>query len=227
MGAARGMAPRLAPGAAAAESLPFELPGGTAAEEVRRLESSPWGAARTVTTPSVLRRLDDWVPVVYEDLRRMAAAYLRRETPGHAFQPTDLANEAYLRLARAGRARWRDEAHVLGFAARAMRRILIEQARRRVAAKRGGRRRRVPLVDRGEVPRRDPSDVLDLREQLGVLGTTAPRRARIASSRVLDGRSLPHLARAEGVSLTTAEEDWYAARDWLRQRLAADARTRR
>jgi RNA polymerase sigma factor (TIGR02999 family) len=171
----------------------------------------------------VFRRLDDWVPVVYDDMRRMAAAYLRREAPGHALQPTDLANEAYLRLARGGRARWADGAHVLGFAARAMRRILIEQARRRGAAKRGGGRRRVPLADRGEPPRRDPSDVLDLHEQLGVLGATAPRRARIASSRVLDGLSLPQLARTEGVSLTTAEEDWYAARDWLRRRLA-DAR---
>ena len=162
---------------------------------------------------------DDLVPIVYDELKNLAAAYLRSERRAHTLQPTALANEAYLRLVDETKVEWKSEAQFLAIAARAMRRILIEHARKRAALKRGGDRARVTFteglgrVDHAEL------DVLDLHEQLEALAERDPRKAKIAEMRLFGGLTLAQTAEAAGVSTTTAEDDWYMARAWLRGRM--------
>ena len=165
---------------------------------------------------------DDLVPFVYDELKRLAAAYLRSEHRAHTLQPTALANEAYLRLVDATKVEWRSEAQFLAIAARAMRRILIEHARKRAALKRGGGRARVTFTEGLAGTGHAELDVLDLHEQLEALAVRDPRKARIAELRLFGGLTLAQTAEAAGVSTTTAEDDWYMARAWLRERMSAD-----
>ncbi|MGE3172442.1 MAG: ECF-type sigma factor [Planctomycetota bacterium] len=173
--------------------------------------------------------------LVYGDLRRLAATLLRCERPGHTLQPTALVHEAWLRLADdsalhgvdIGEARRR----FLGHAVRAMRRILVEHARRRAADKRGGARERVGLADcEGQglafdgMPRLgavDASDLLDLDEALVSLSSHSPRVARVAELRIYGGLTTAEAAEAVSVSLATAKADWALAQalltQWVRQ----------
>jgi RNA polymerase sigma factor (TIGR02999 family) len=151
------------------------------------------------------------LPLVYDELRQLAAAHLSGEKPGHTLDPTALVHEAYLRLT-GGRA-FESKSHFLRVAAGVMRNVLVDHARARFAAKRGGRRQRVPLDD---VPLGDsPEDLLDLDDALTRLAAEAPRKAELVVLRYFGGLSAPEAAAALGVSLATATRWWTFARTWL------------
>lgn len=156
--------------------------------------------------------------VVYGELRRLAAYHMRGERAGHTLQTTALVHEVYLRLAGQD-VDWKNRGHFFAVAARAMRRILVDHARRRRAAKRGGGVAPSPLDS--VVPAIDPAvDLLDLDAALETLETLDPREARVVELRFFAGLSVPEVALALGVSDATVERDWVTARAWLRRELS-------
>jgi RNA polymerase sigma factor (TIGR02999 family) len=176
--------------------------------------------------PDVTTLLHAWVggdagareqlmPLVYQDLRRRAAAYLRRERRDHTLQPTALVHEAYLRLVNQDRAVWQNRAQFFGVASQIMRRILVDHARRGRMAKRSGRWARVTLDERiaGMPPL--GVDVLDLDDALTRLAEFDPRKSRIAELRFFTGLSLEETGHVLDISVATVERDWQAARAWL------------
>ncbi len=165
-------------------------------------------------------RLDALVPDVYEELRRLAAAYMRKERETHTLQATALANEAYVRLADETRIRWRGRAQFLAIAARAMRQILVEHARRRGAEKRGGGLARVTLSDTAATFGQPVLDIVALDEALSALGALDDRKAKVVELRFFAGLSTQEAAEALDISETTVDDDWALARAWLRRRLA-------
>ena len=162
---------------------------------------------------------DQVMAVVYQDLRRRAAAQLRRERPGHTLQPTALVHEAYLRLVDQQRVVWQNRGQFFGVACQMMRRILVDRARAHRMAKRSGRWARVTLDDRLRVTPPVEVDVLDLDAALTRLAAFDPRKAQLAELRFFGGLSLEEAGEALGVSLATAERDWQAARAWLLKEL--------
>lgn len=162
---------------------------------------------------------DDDLPAVYTELRNLAGAYMRRERKGHTLQATALVNEAYIRLLDADAEFWHDRRRFLAVAARAMRQILVEHARARGAQKRGGGMQRLS-ISVSDTPSRDSDlDVLDLHGALADLADHDARKAHVVELRFFGGLSVPEVAEVLGVSQTTAEDDWYFARAWLRRRL--------
>lgn len=159
------------------------------------------------------------MPLVYQELRRRAAAYLRRERVGHTLQPTALVHEAYLRLVPQDHAAWAHRGQFFGVASQMMRRILVDRARGRHATKRSGRWARVTLVD--AIAQRQPVevDVLDLDDALTELSTFDPRKSQVVELRFFGGLSLDEIGDALGISLATVEREWQAARAWLVARL--------
>ena len=145
--------------------------------------------------------------VVYGELRRLAAYHLRRERPGHTLQTTALVHEAYLRLVGQDRVAWQSRGHFFAIAAQAMRRILVDHARRRRAAKRGGEGARSPL-DSLVLAVDDSIDLLELDVALDKLELLEPREARVVELRFFAGMSIPDVAFALGVSESTVERDW-------------------
>lgn len=164
---------------------------------------------------------EELLPLVYDELRRIARAVLTRERRHHPLQPTALVHEAFLRLVVQRRARISGRSHFLSVAARAMRRILVEQERHRRAEKRGGSEIDLPLIEAGDlaVGPQEP-ELLDLHDALKDLGVLDNRKAHLVELRFFAGLSMPEAAEVLGVSLATAERDWMAARLWLRRRLA-------
>jgi RNA polymerase sigma factor (TIGR02999 family) len=159
------------------------------------------------------------LPLVYDELRRLAAQKLARENPGQTLQATALVHEAYLRLVDMDQARhWDSRGHFFAAAAEAMRRILIDQARRKHSRKRGGRRQRVEL-DAGALraaPEEAPAeDLLALDEALQQFESEDPLRARLVKLRYFGGLSLAEAAAALGISAATAKRHWVYARSWL------------
>ena len=168
-------------------------------------------------------RLDELVPVVYDELRQLAAAILRLERPGHSLQPTALVNEAYLRLVDATKVEWQGRAQFLALAARLMRQILVDHARAHGAEKRGGDRVRVTLSDDSEGARGPEAlDVLDVDEALDELAAHDARKARVIELRFFAGLEMKEVAEVLRIGMTTAEDDWYFARAWLRRRLGGE-----
>jgi RNA polymerase sigma factor (TIGR02999 family) len=158
---------------------------------------------------------DRLLPLVYDDLRRRAAAQLRRGRHTQTLQPTALVHEAYIRLVDQRRAAWKNRAQFFGVAAVVMRRILVDRARARAAAKRSGKWARVTLDDAAAVlPARDV-DVLDLDAALLRLAEFDPRKSRIAELKFFAGLSLEEAGEVLGVSIATVERDWQAGRAWL------------
>jgi RNA polymerase sigma factor (TIGR02999 family) len=166
-----------------------------------------------------LEARDELVAVVYQELRRRAAARLRHEPPGHVLQPTALVNEAYLRLVGQREIDWQNRAHFFALASEMMRRILVDHARRRTANKRSGGLTRV-MLDEG-VAQRDPTDVdiLDLDAALSELASFDSRKSRLVELRFFGGLSLEESAEALGLSRATVERDWQFARVWLYRRI--------
>jgi RNA polymerase sigma factor (TIGR02999 family) len=154
---------------------------------------------------------DDPFPVVYDELRRLAAGQLAHEAPGLTLSPTVLVHEAYLRL---GPARFDNRAHFFAAAAEAMRRILIDHARARLAQKRGGGRQRVPLDEAHRIAE-TPDGLLALDDALTRFAAEEPRKAELVKLRYFAGLTTPEAAAALGVSVATAERWWAYARTWL------------
>jgi RNA polymerase sigma factor (TIGR02999 family) len=158
---------------------------------------------------------DRLMPLVYLELRRRAAAYLRRERRTHTLQPTALVHEAYLRLVDQRRAVWQNRAQFFGVAADMMRRILVDRARAHRTVKRSGRWARVTLDPAVAATPAVDVDVLDLDTALEKLAAFDSRKSRIAELRFFGGLSLAETGEVLGLSLATVERDWQVARAWL------------
>jgi RNA polymerase sigma-70 factor (ECF subfamily) len=173
--------------------------------------------------------LEELLPLVYGELRRQAARYLRAQPSGHTLQTTALVHEAYLRLVRqvGGGTDWQGRTHFFGVAARAMRSILVDHARARRAAKRGRGARSITLSNAalengGTNLAAEPEvDVIALDEALAKLGELDTRQARVVELRYFGGLSIEETAHALGVSHATVEREWRTARLWLRRELRA------
>jgi RNA polymerase sigma-70 factor (ECF subfamily) len=163
--------------------------------------------------------VDSLLPLVYQELRRLAASYLRHERPGQTLQPTALVNEAYLRLLKDRPGRWQNRAHFCAIAAHSMRQILIERARARGAQKRGGARARVTL-DEALLAGGDRSiDLVALDEALERLASLDPEQARLVELRFFGGLTVEETADAMGISPATVKRHWTVARAWLAREL--------
>ena len=175
---------------------------------------------------------DDLLPLVYEELRKLAAAQMARERPGHTLNATALVHEAWLRLVPDRRGEpdgsqaWENRRHFFAAAAEAMRRILVEKARRRQSAKHGGAMQRSG-VDADDLPDRrgkpggspEPLELLAVHEALDRLAVKSPRKAELVKLRYFLGCTIPEAAELLGVAPATAEEDWTFAKAWLRRQL--------
>ena len=161
------------------------------------------------------------MPVVYNELRRLAGRYLRRERPGQTLQPTALVNEAYLRLLKDKRQNWQNRTHFLAIAALSMRQILVERARARAAAKRGGARIRVTLDEGLAISRDESIDLVAIDEALTRLALIDPQHARIVELRFFGGLTVEEAAEAIGISPATVKRGWSMARAWLKRELSA------
>lgn len=164
--------------------------------------------------------LDDLMPLVYADLRRVAAGYMQRELVGHALQPTALVHEAYVRLIDQKQVKWRNRAHFFGVAASMMRRILVDHARRRRAEKRGGNWERVTLAENeAAADSAREIDVLALHESLERLAAFDPQQERIVELRYFGGLTIDETAEVVGISPATVVREWTIAKAWLRTNL--------
>ena len=163
------------------------------------------------------------IPLVYDELRRIAGQYLRRERAGHTLQPTAVVHEAYLKLVGQRRVRWQNRAHFFAVAAQLIRRILVDHARARAAAKRGGGLPPLALERApGPAGGRD-LDVLALDETLRRLSTLDPRQARLVELRFFAGLGVEESAEVMGVSPATVKREWRTAKAWLYRELREKA----
>jgi RNA polymerase sigma factor (TIGR02999 family) len=196
------------PGCAAKMGLPIGHPVSALSHDVTELLHA-WSAGDVEARDRVMG-------FVYQELRRRAAAHLRRERPGHTLQPSALVHEAYIRLVDQRRSVWQNRAQFLAVASQVMRRILVDRARARLTTKRSGRWAQVTLDDADEVAiSPDRIDLLDLDAALERLAAFDPRKSRIAELRFFGGLSLEETGHVLQVSPKTVERDWQAARAWL------------
>lgn len=188
----------------------------TAADELRRAFSAGDESAVHLAETG----LTELLPQVYDELRRMAAGYLRHERPSHTLQPTALVHEAYLRLL-GQRTELRNPAHFLAVAARMMRRILVTHAHRRAAHKRGGASERVSLDEALEVFVKREAAAADVHEALCRLESLDPRQAQIVELRFFGGLTVEETAAVLDISSATVKREWQVAKVWLRREMAA------
>jgi RNA polymerase sigma factor (TIGR02999 family) len=158
-------------------------------------------------------------PLVYDELHRLAAAYMRREKAGHTLQTSALVNEAYIKLVDSSRVHWQNRAHFFAVAAQLMRRILVDFARSRQFRKRGGDWQQVTLDDRLGVTTRIDSDLVALDDALEELAKLDPRKAKVIEMRFFGGLSLEETSEALQISTDTVGRDWRAAKAWLTREL--------
>jgi RNA polymerase sigma factor (TIGR02999 family) len=159
--------------------------------------------------------LDRLMPIVYDDLRRVARRHLRNERQGHSLQATALVNEAYMRLVDVRRVQWVDRAHFFAIAARLMRRVLVDAARARRADKRGGDAIRVSLADHMLVADDDGPDLIALDVALQSLAAVDARKSQVVELRFFGGLTVDETAEVLGVSAGTIANDWTMAKLWL------------
>lgn len=176
-----------------------------------------------------LAKTDDLAPLVYSELRALAAAFMRAQSPGHTLQPTALVNEAYVRLAKSSPEALRSRPHFLAVAARAMRHVLINHATAKKSAKRGGLATRVSFQSIDGSPDTGTRDfdyleIMAIHEALGLLEELDPRRASVVEAKVFGGLTNEEVAEVLGVSTTTVESDWRTGRAWLAKELRAHGR---
>lgn len=213
-----------------------------AAKVTRERKSLPFGRVapvesgkgKTVNSPAtqeVTQILHDWsagdagaaerlMPLVYQELRRIAHQYLHRERSDHTLQPTALVHEAYLRLVDQNRVTWKNRAHFCGVAAQLMRRILIEHARAHQAAKRGGGIRKLYLDETRELAQETQPDLLAVDEALHNLAREHPREASVVELKFFGGLEIKEIAEVLDVSAKTVVRDWGFAKLWLCRALA-------
>jgi RNA polymerase sigma factor (TIGR02999 family) len=155
------------------------------------------------------------IPVVYDELRRLAASYMRRERVDHTLQATALVNEAYLKLIEQRAVNWQSRAHFFGVAAQLMRRILIDYARGHTREKRGGEQKKVSLDEVILFSEQQADELLAVDDSLNLLAKMDPRQARVVELRFFAGLSVEEAAEALGVSPKTVKRDWSVAKAWL------------
>ena len=165
--------------------------------------------------------LDELIPLVYDELRRIAARFVRKERPGQDIQVTMLVNEAYLRLIGQRDVTWQNRSHFFGVAANLMRRILVDQARTARADKRGGGVACVTLNEENVPVHQRSADIVALDEALRRLATRDPKLARLVELRYFAGLTTKEAADVLGVSVSTVEREWVAARAWLYRAMTA------
>lgn len=170
--------------------------------------------------------LDRLMPVVYDELRRIAHGQLRAERPEHTLNTTALVHEAYLRLVKIDRIEWQDRAHFYAIAARVMRRVLVDYARARKREKRGGGAMQVPLSETLDALAYQPEDLLALEEALSRLEAQNLRQCRVVECRCFSGMSVEETAAALNASPATVKRDWAFARAWLNRELGSDSESR-
>ena len=163
--------------------------------------------------------LDRLMPVVYTELRQLAHRYMRRERPGHTMQTTALIHEAYLRLVDQNQVRWQHQAHFFGIAARLMRQILIEHARSRTRAKRGGGVGTISLDEAAIVSQARATALLALDDALERLATIDPRKSQVVELRFFGGLSVEEAAQVLNIAPNTVLRDWRMAKAWLRREI--------
>jgi RNA polymerase sigma-70 factor, ECF subfamily len=167
--------------------------------------------------------LEELTPRVYRELRRMAAQFLRNERSGHTLQTTDLVHEAYLRLVNVQEVDWQHRAHFFAVSASLMRRILVDRARRRSAAKRGANPQLVDLDGTLDLSSARAREVVALDDALTTLAAVDPRRASVVEYRFFGGLSVEETAQVLNVSVDTVMRDWKLARAWLLAELSTPA----
>lgn len=163
---------------------------------------------------------DQLMPLVYDELRKLARSHLRHERPDHTLQATALVHEAYLRLIDQHSVTWKNRAHFFGIASQMMRRILVNYAVRRGARKRGGLRQRVSLDDAVGLSGERELDVVALDEALKELERLDPRQSRIVELRFFGGLSIEETAEVLNISPATVKREWATAKLWLRRQMA-------
>lgn len=159
------------------------------------------------------------LPVVYKELRRLAAAYMARESPGHTLQPTALVHEAWLRLAGGSEWKWKDRAYFFAAAAVAMRRVLVEHARRKLATRRGGGKERVNIESLELAEALPDEKVLLIDDALVELEKEYPERARVVVLKYFGGMTNCEVAETLGTSERTVNRHWLCAKTWLSQKI--------
>jgi RNA polymerase sigma factor (TIGR02999 family) len=164
------------------------------------------------------------LPLVYDELRALAARYMRRERPEHTLQPTALVHEAYIRLIDISRIDWQGKTHFVAMAARQMRRVLVDHARAHRALKRGAARRTISLDENVAFTPGNVLDLLAFDEALDKLSRASPRQSRVAELRCFAGMSTRETAFILGVSERTARQDWMVARAWLLREIGPSSR---
>lgn len=163
---------------------------------------------------------DKLLPLVHDELRRLAGHYMRRERPGHTLQTSALVNEVYLRLVGHGEIAWQNRAHFFGIAAQAMRQVLVDYARRRNFQKRGGQAEHVSLDEAATLAAGRAAEVVALDEALQSLARFDQRKSRVVELRYFGGLSVEETAEVLGVSVPTVMRDWNAAKLWLRREMS-------
>lgn len=158
---------------------------------------------------------DQLLPLVYTELHRLAKSYMSRERRDHTLQPTALINQAYLRIARQQNIEWQNHAHFIGFAANVMRRVLVDHARERNAAMRGGKQVRVDLEEGIAISQGRAAEILLLEEALTRLEKLNPRQAQVVEMRYFGGLSVEEVASVLGIAPRSVKRDWALARMWL------------
>jgi RNA polymerase sigma factor (TIGR02999 family) len=166
--------------------------------------------------------LDQLMPIVYEELRRQAARYLRKERPGHTLETTALIHEAYVRLVDQRHVQWQNRAHFFGIAAQLMRRILVDHARTKKRVKRGGSDIKVSLADANIAVKGQDLDVVALDEALERLARIDEQQSRVVELRFFSGLSVEETAEVLGISKATVKRDWSMAKAWLHRELTGD-----
>jgi RNA polymerase sigma factor (TIGR02999 family) len=166
--------------------------------------------------------LDQLIPLVHDELRRLATRYMRRERAGHTLQTSALINETYLRLVDGPRIPWQNRAHFFGIAARLMRRVLVDFARERNFKKRGGGRHQITLNAAMSVTPPQNTDVVALDEALSALAQVDERKARVVEMRYFGGLTEKEIATVLKVSNETVRRDWRLAKSWLLRRLSEE-----
>ena len=167
--------------------------------------------------------LDKLMPLVYDELRRVAHQYMRREHPGHTLQTTALVDEAYLRLVDQTHTQWKSRAQFFGIAAQLMRRILVDHARSHLYAKRGGGARKVALDEVAVLSPERGEDLVALDEALERLSAVDPRKCRVVELRYFGGLSVEETSEVLDVSAITVKRDWLVAKAWLRREIGYES----
>ena len=166
--------------------------------------------------------LEQLIPLVHAELRKLARHYMGRENPGHTLQTSALINEAYIRLVDQQNVPWQNRAHFLAVSAQVMRHILIDHARSHAYAKRGGGARKVPLDEAAIMNDQRASELIALDDALKLLGNLDPRKSQIIELRFFGGLSIEETAEAMKISRITVTREWRSAKAWLRREMNRD-----